>query len=253
MKPIITILLLFIGSLVFSQITLLQEYPFHDKEEVHYNAIYKWGLLEINAGKVTFRVDSINENGTDYYKFKSTGVSLPKYDWIYKIRDTFQSKVEVVNFQPIYYERRTLEGDYQVYNRSFFNDDLIEMYLENNKTGKSYTSLPLEKDIFDLQTAVYYARLLDLKNAKLGDTFQFNIIIDGKPYHIPITYEGQEIVELSKNKKYSCHKISTSVIEGTIFKKGQIINVWVSDDGRQYPIRVEAPIIVGKVKAEIIE
>jgi hypothetical protein len=86
----------------------------------------------------------------------------------------------------------------------------------------------------------------------MSDEYSFTIIIDGEIYEIPIRYEGLETIELN-NINYPCFRISTQVIEGTIFKSNQTIKVWVSTDGRQIPVKVEAPIIVGQVKAELVE
>jgi hypothetical protein len=213
--------------------------------------VYHWGLLNIKAGVVVFQVDSVFENQHPIYLFSSTGVSLKKYDWIYPIRDTFRSRVYAENFRPIFYERHTTEGDYSAHNISYFKpeDKLIQMELDNSKDGYRIRSLAYAPTILDLQTAVYFARLLDFQNAVMGDEYNFDIIIDGQQYQLPIHYEGKEVIQLNKNHSYSCYRISTEVIEGTIFESSQKIMVWVSDDGKQTPIKVAAPIKVGQVEA----
>ncbi len=255
MKQVLVIIVFFFSFSAISQITLLEEYPFYDGETLKYDAIYQWGIMEIHAGTVVFRVDSVNESGESIYYFSSIGITKAKYDWIYKIRDTFQSKVRVEDFRPLYYLRNTEEGDNSVYNEIFFQEDdnLIVMHLYNNEDAYQQKSLAYQADILDLQTAVYYARMLNFEDAYMGNGYKFNVIIDGKPYLIPIRYEGKETVHLSNNRNYSCYRISTQVIEGTIFKSGQTIKIWVSDDGKQIPVKVEAPIIVGRVKAELVE
>jgi len=255
MKQIWIIILFTVCSSAYSQITILDKYPFSNNEEVVYDAVYKWGLIEIHAGTVNFHVDSLQEDGISIYHFQSTGITKSKYDWIFKIRDTFQSKVRTEGFKPQYYQRNTLERDYQVNNEIYFqeNEGRIYMQLENNKEGIRQKIIPYSTKLLDLQTAVYYARLLNFKEAQMGDTFRFDIIIDGQNYTIPIRYEGKELVYLSNGKNYSCYRISTQVIEGTIFKSGQTIKVWVSDDGRQIPVKVDAPIIIGQVMAVLVE
>lgn len=254
MKKLFVVFFFFGLTNLYSQITLLKEYPFQAGEKVAYDAIYEWGFIEIRAGDVLFQVDSVYENNESIYHFSSFGNTKAKYDWIYKIRDTFQSKVKIENFQPIYFKRNTLENDYQANNETFFQqeENRILMHLDNSKEGFRQTSLAYDADVLDLQTAVYYARMLNLENARMGDGYTFNIIIDGEPYTIPIRYEGKELIHLN-NKSYNCYRISTQVIEGTIFKSGQTIIVWVSDDGKQIPVKVEAPIIIGRVKAELVE
>jgi len=255
MKKIIVILFYFFLHPVYSQITLLESYPFQAGEKVVYDAIYDWGFITLKAGVVTFYIDSLQKDGEAYYLLHSTGISKPNYDWLYMVRDSFQSTVKVSDFQPIHYKRNTNEGKYQVNNEIFFKEEegIIQMELDNTEDGYRITSLPYENDVFDLQTAVYFARLLDPASARMGNIYHFHIIIDGEPYTIPIRYEGKEILHLSNGNSYSCHRISTEVIEGTIFRSQETIKIWVTDDGSQIPIKVEAPIIVGKVIAELTE
>jgi len=255
LKKGLIIFALLLSLLTYSQITILEKPPFQYGEIGEYDAIYQWGLITIRAGTVVFSVDSIYEDGTAYYLFSSIGVSKKKYDWLYSIRDTFNSKVRIHDFQPIIYQRHTSERTYIVNNKTQFleEENLIMMQLDNSEEGYRTESLPYEKGMLDLQTAVYFARMLDFEKARNGDGYEFNIIIDGKPYTIPITFEGKETIELQRNKPISCYKISTHVIEGTIFKSGQSINIWVNDDGSQVPVKVEAPILIGHIKAELRE
>jgi hypothetical protein len=39
------------------------------------------------------------------------------------------------------------------------------------------------------------------------------------------------------------------MIEGTIFKSGEALYIWITDDKNHLPILVEAKILVGSVKA----
>lgn len=242
------------STFVLGQIKPMETLPFIPGEEIKYHAIYEWGFIEIKAGMVQFNVDTINHNGQSCFHFKSTGNSLPKYDWIYKVRDSFESIVEKNSFQPLYYERHTNEGDLNILNKTYFRADesRIDMELYSSEKGASIKSIPYEAGILDLQTAVYYARLLSFENAMMGEEYTFKVIVDGERYDIPIRYEGLETIKLGNNS-YSCYRISTQVIEGTIFKSHQTIKIWVTDDGRQIPVKVEAPIIVGLVKAELID
>jgi len=255
MKQTISIFILTLAPLLLlSQIKVVDKIPFEEGEIIKYHAIYKWGFIEIKAGLVEFTVEKALRDKETCYHFKGVGNSIPKYDWIYQVRDTFQSYVRPRDFQPLYYERNTSEGSYQVLNKIWFDEEsqLIKMELYNNEKGASNRSIPFDHQILDLQTAVYFARLLDFSNAQMSDEYSFTIIIDGEIYEIPIRYEGLETIELN-DIKYPCFRISTQVIEGTIFKSNQTIKVWVSTDGRQIPVKVEAPIIVGQVKAELVE
>lgn len=239
--------------LLLSQIKVSENRSFEEGEKINYHAIYKWGFIEIKAGLVEFSVEKVVQDNEPCYHFKSIGNSIPRYDWIFKVRDTFQSVVRIRDFQPLFYERHTSEGGYEVLNRTFFEEEneLISMELNNSEEDSSIKTIPLEKGLLDLQTAVYFARLLDFSQANMGEEYHFNILIDGEYYKIPIRYDGLENIELN-GKQYPCFKISTEVIEGTIFRSNQRIDIWVTNDDKQIPVLVEAPIIVGRVKAELI-
>lgn len=254
MKRAFSIFILgFLLNSVVAQIALLEEYPFKSGEIGSYDAIYEWGFIEIRAGEVQFEIETLIEDSDSLFHFKSIGNSKSKYDWIYTVRDTFQSKVYTQNFLPKYYQRRTSEGSYSVFNEIFFDydDHSIRMELSNSEKGSQSKMMAYEEGIYDLQTAVYYARFLNFENALMGEAYEFNVIIDGQLYQIPIRYEGKEMIHLPDDISYNCYRISTQVIEGTIFKSHQTIKIWVSDDGRQIPVKVEAPIKVGTVKAEL--
>lgn len=253
MRLSLLIFIVLFESSLWAQIKPLKDFPFSAGEKVSYHALYEWGFIEIKAGLVEFSVDESHRNEQKEFLFRSIGNSLPQYDWIFKVRDTFQSRVLKANLVPVYYKRSTNEGDYQVRNETHFNlaNQTIDMKLFNSDDGHRKASIKYEPGIFDLQTAVYFARLLDFRTAAMGETYTFSIIIDGELYKIPIRYEGKESLVLDNKTTYNCFRISTKLIEGTIFKSNQTITIWVSDDGRQIPVRVIAPIIVGTVKAEL--
>ena len=48
-------------------------------------------------------------------------------------------------------------------------------------------------------------------------------------------------------------KIVPLLIEGTIFKGGEKMTVWVSDDANHLPLRVDSPILVGSIKVDLME
>lgn len=100
----------------------------------------------------------------------------------------------------------------------------------------------------DVQTAVYYARLWDLKNAIIGDQKLVRLIISGEFFTIPMTYRGIENVKHKNGKRYSCYKITTKVVEGLIFRANQEISIFISEDENQLPLVVTAPILIGRVE-----
>ncbi len=236
------------NQFLFAQQTAL---PFKSGEKLTYKVSYNWEFVWVDAGKVVFEVDSLQYNKQPAYQFKSFGRSMATYDWIFKVRDHFQSVANAGNFNPYWYERNTREGDFRVENSFEFDytKNQIIAKTENSKRPASVDTLTLEKFILDLQTAVYYARSLNFNEMESGDKIPLNVIIDGELYDLFVRYQGLGIIENYNGQIYRCHKFSAMLVEGTMFKEGEDLSIWVTDDKNHIPILVEAKILVGSVKA----
>ena len=223
-------------------------------ETIFYDVAYNWGFIWVDAGKVKFSVDSLVIDGRPVYHFKSSGRSLKIYDWIFKVRDYYESYADAVSFEPVYFRRNTYEGGYFVKNEYNFDyeNKKIFSHTENSDKPETYDTLNLLPGIKDVQTAVYFARSINFSDKKIGEKFYFSMIIDNEVYNIYARYLGKEIVENIDGRIYRCHKFSAMLVEGTIFKGGEDLLVWATDDKNQIPVIVEAKIIVGSVKAYLV-
>jgi hypothetical protein len=225
--------------------------PFKSGEKLHYKVSYNWEFVWVDAGKVVFEVDSIQYKNLPAYQFKSYGRSLSTYDWIFKVRDNFQSVANAQSLQPYHFKRNTQEGGYTVNNSLDFNytDNQVISFTENSQHPASIDTLAIEGLMLDLQTAVYYARTLDYKAMRIGEKIPFRVIMDGEIFDMYGRYLGVETIENYDRKIYRCHKFSALLIDGTIFTGGEDLFVWLTDDKNHIPILVEAKIMVGSVKA----
>jgi len=249
MRTILSIFLLFIALNAFTQSKAI---PFHSGEKLIYSAHYHWGLFWMEAGEVIFQIDFEQRKDSQILKMQSVGRTLPKYDWLFKVRDTFASEAIYPEMRPLLAKRINYEGKDWVRNFYTFNwkENRVARDMESNQKPRIIDTIFLPNDhIVDVQTAVYYARLWDLSNAKIGDQKLIRIMIGGEFYTIPMTYGGLEIVKHINGKNYSCNKITTKVVEGLIFRANQEISVYVTNDKYQIPVVVKAPILIGKVEA----
>jgi Protein of unknown function (DUF3108). len=228
-----------------------QERPFLSGESLHYKAIYCWGLIWLEAGEVTFSVAPKVVGCKPMYVLRSSGQSLPSYDWIYKVRDRFESIVDSATLKPYSFVKESLEGGLKVYNHYSFN------YKTNNLLVQSQTSfrrkrtdtLDIKLGVLDVLTAVYYARCLDYSQLFVGQKIFLNLAIDNEIVAIYGRYLGKERLVLRDGRIFNTIKFSVLMVDGTIFKGGEDLLVWISDDRNKVPIMVEAKILVGKVRA----
>lgn len=226
-------------------------YPFQAGERFTYEVAYNWGVIWVDAGKVIFKVDTVEERGEKAFYFDSYGESYRFYDWIYKVRDRFQSVVSVKAFEPIWFVRDTYEGGYAVDNRYNYDweQGRVVSRTENSNKALTVDTLTIEACTMDVLTAIYYARTFEFENYKPGQKIPIHTIIDGAFYELYIRYLGREIKRNRDGKDYDCIKFSVMLVEGTIFAGGEDMVVWVTADENKVPIMVEARILIGSVKA----
>jgi len=93
------------------------EFAFGPGETLNYVVAYNWGFIWVDAGEVYFKT---NHDKT-VYEFEAFGRTYPYYDWLFKVRDLFQSKVDPATFQPLWALRKTYEGGNEVYNEFVFD------------------------------------------------------------------------------------------------------------------------------------
>mgnify|MGYP002640425381 CR=1 FL=1 len=255
MRNLLISIFAFMVLSISAQITITENYPFKNGEIASFEAAYEYGLIEFTGGTFSFITEQKKEDDQQIFLFKTIGSSLPSYDWIFEVRDTLFSKVNYSNFHPIYFQRNTSEGDYKVFNEIFFDDEKKSIFIELRNSVIEYrkNTIKWKAEVFDLQTAVYHVRMLEFKNAKIGDKYEFHILMEGSISKITITYEGKEFVELEDDLSFNCYKISTQVGQGTLVKSDETVFIWLSDDSRHIPVKLEAPLQIGKVKAELVK
>jgi len=227
---------------------------FQGGEEVVYNAYYNWGFIWVNAGIVTFSVeDTVYKNDPAYF-LSAYGQTYKSYDFLYKVRDTFEVFVDTLSLRPFEFKRVTNEGSTHSHHNYVFDRKDSLIYTSISKDNKPYKdSLLIWKDCsFDLLSMVYKARNIDFDNYLPGDRIPIRMIVDGKIYDLYVTYKGKETVKNKEGRKFRCYVFSPLLVEGTIFTSGEGMTVWVTDDDNRIPIIVKAKILIGSVKAMFV-
>ena len=224
-------------------------------ELITYKAYYNWGIIWIHAGDVEFKVTSKKYEGRDVYHLYSYGTSFKSYDWIFKIREKYQSYVDTETLMPLWYERDVTEGSYTAFEDYKFDykNNQIHTYVQKRKNPGVTGALPLTPCLFDVISAVYYFRCVDFSKYREGDKIPISMILDSQTYQLYIRYLGKEEVKTRDKKKFNCIKFAVQLVEGTVFKGDEDAVIWVTDDANRVPVIVEAQILVGSVKAVLSE
>jgi hypothetical protein len=197
---------------------------FKTGERVTYKAGYKWGLISVNAGEAIFTVDTSRFEDKPSIHFVSEGRTYKAYDPFFKVRDRFETYSAIDDLRPYRYIRNTSEGGYNVFNDNVFDyeNGLTYVVRDHVKNINRLDTMPIKGCTYDALSMIYNARL------------------------------RKEVVKW-KGQKYRCVLFSPSLVSGTIFKEGDEMKVWITDDANRIPLIVESPLIVGKVRAVVKE
>ncbi|MDW8332585.1 MAG: DUF3108 domain-containing protein [Bacteroidia bacterium] len=215
--------------------------PFAPGEKVVYRVHYGW----FTAGYATFSVAPKLEyhNGRACYRLYGEGRSLSSFDWFYKVDDRFTSWMDAEAVMPWKYEKHWREGDYRYDDTVAFDHDARTIRGRNGKfSAPEYTQ--------DMLTAFYYARCLDLNRAETGRVFPIPTFFDDGVYPLGLKVLGKETISCELGK-VRCVKVAPILIAGRVFKGEQEMTIWITDDENRLPVRIESPVIVGSIRADI--
>jgi hypothetical protein len=77
--------------------------------------------------------------------------------------------------------------------------------------------------------------------------------LDGEVFPSYVRYLGKETIKSDLLGQVRCIKFRPKLIEGTLFKGGEEMVVWVTDDDNRMPVYVQTPILVGTIKVSLIK
>ncbi|MDX2063981.1 MAG: DUF3108 domain-containing protein [Bacteroidia bacterium] len=203
----------------------------------------------LTAGYAYFSVGKqlSTHKGKSCYVIQGTGRSVPAFDWIYLVRDSFTTYVDAQRLVPHTYERIVHEGDYNFADKVSFDHEQRRI-----RTGKK-GEFEMDGLTHDLLSAFYYARNLGLTNFTVGQSYEMPVFLDDKTYNLGMTVLGREVVETELGK-FNCLKITPKLVTGRVFKEdGEPMLLWVTDDANYIPIKITSPLVVGSVQVRLIK
>jgi hypothetical protein len=217
---------------------------FKDGETVTMRVYYSTLGMFIGAGDATFTTTLERFNGKPVYHCVGDGKTFSFFDNFFKVRDRYETYIDTATMLPVKFVRNVSEGGYKAYNNVTFN--------RSAKTATTTKGVFEVTDcIQDVVSATYYARNIDFKKYKPGDRIPFDMFLDDEVYHLYLRYIGKETIK-TRYGKFRSIKLKPLLIKGTIFKGGEQMNVWMSDDPNHLLLRVESPISVGSIKVDMM-
>jgi len=221
-------------------------FPFIPGEKLTF--ALKWTFIP--AGKAVLEVLPIKTiKGIKTNHFLLTVRSNSFVDQFYKVRDRIDAYTDIEMNHSVLYKKKQLEGTTK--------RDIVVKFNWDKKEA-SYTNFEEKRDpikilagTFDPLSVFYYARLFDLKN----DLIIERPVTDGKK-----TVIGKAPIIKRETIKLKIGTFDTYLIEpevehiGGVFEKskGAKIQLWVTADQRQMPVKIKSEVIVGSFVGELV-
>ncbi|PVX52213.1 uncharacterized protein DUF3108 [Balneicella halophila] len=248
-KTVILLIALSAFSVSHLNAQCIENNAFTAGEKLEFTGYYNWGLLWVNAGKITMNVKKTEFLGKPAYELKGIGRNAKAFDMFFSLRDTLTSVVDKETLIPYSLDRITNEGSYKarhVYTYNYSNNT-INAFI--NKKGKQKnSSIPFNGCVTNLMNVLYYARNIDYEALNKGDRIPIKMLVDAEISNVEIRYRGKEEIKTKSGLKVKCYRITPVLPNGAMFEDGDGMSVWLTQDENKVPVMVEAKIRVGSVK-----
>jgi len=223
-------------------------------ERLNYQLYYNVSFIWIPAGTCEFRVRNATYNKKPAYKLSAQGKSYKSFDSFYRVRDTLVSYVDTEFLTPLRAYKYTHEDNWNGIDdfsfRKVNNNWQVTTHLKRKHGWKPAEESESLHCGFDIVTSIYRLRCFASPDMyTLGKRLDIPVRLDDGEYMVHLTYLGKERIKLYGAGYYNAHAFTLSMIEGNIFKRSDVLKMWISDDKNRIPLLIESPIRVGYVKA----
>nr|WP_319399943.1 DUF3108 domain-containing protein [uncultured Carboxylicivirga sp.] len=200
----------------------------------------------VTGGKAYLSVNDSVINNTKTMHVVAKGETVGVTDVLYKIRDQYESFIDVKTQLPVKAIRSIREGRYRYYNEVEYNRDSSQVISQKSGTHD------VQEGILDILSAFYFARNNKFNNnLTKGEVIEFMTYFSDENFPLRIRYQGVETIK-TKMGKVECYKFSPVTEVGRAFKTEDDMHVWISKDKNRIPIRVRFDLAVGSFTCDLV-
>ncbi|MFZ4620268.1 MAG: DUF3108 domain-containing protein [Bacteroidota bacterium] len=200
----------------------------------------------ITAGYAEMAIPSMEHVlGNPTYKVQFNVRSTPTFDFFFEVRDRYETYLDSAGIFPWRFEQHIKEG-------KFTRDYTAVFDQKNHKAKSGDQEYDIPPQVHDIMSAFYYARTIDYSNFKVGQRVNLQNFYKGKSNPLDIKYLGKQKISV-KAGTFNCIIVEPMVKEGGLFKSDGRILIWLSDDERKIPVKVNTKVIIGSIDAELKE
>ena len=208
-------------------------------------------VFDVNYGFITAGEATLQVAGTDTldgrvcYRIEFRVNSLPSFAWIYRVVDRYVTYIDEETIAPWKFEQHVREGSYS---RDFTAAFDQRKHIATTSEG----TYPIPPYVHDILSAFYFARTLDYGPMKPGDQVQMYNFYKDKTYELGVRFLGRQDLDVAAGT-FKTVVIEPLVKEGGLIKSEGRIVIWLTDDDRKIPVRVNTKVVIGSIDTELRE
>lgn len=235
---------IFIALSSFAQtLPYLKESSFQENEELSYRL--KYGILLAAEGTLKVERSNLEFDKKPVYHLMAYGKTSGAFSVFYTVNNRYNSYIDKETYLPYFYSENIREGKYR-------RNDQVRFDQKSRTITATKGTFKGANQTFDLLSAYYFARNLDLSSVKVGDTFKLTYFLSDEVTSLGITYVGKERIKTPMGT-FDCLKFNPEIAPGRIFRKDSKLYLWVTDDGNRIPVKAKVEILVGSVTLELTD
>ncbi len=199
----------------------------------------------VTAGEATIRVSETIYQKRPCMRVEFTLRSKPFFDLFYRVDDHYLTILDSEGVFPWRFEQHIREGGYS-------RDFVAEFDQINHRATTTEGLYVIPPYVHDIMSAFYFARTVNYDTMQPGQRIHLRNFYKDSTYELDVRYRGKQDIEVEAGT-FRCVVIEPLVKEGGLFKSDGKIFLWLSDDERRLPIRVNTKIPIGSIDSELTE
>jgi len=204
----------------------------------------RWGFITAGAASL-----EVSEDSEGWMTFSARAQSLPVLDAIYPVRNLMESTVELPGVKTRRYYKRVKEGWGKERDEEMLFDPAFG-HVRHFKRGKLRHEVKVPEGVQDPLSCLYWYRIQPAK----GTLPVYVDIADGSRL-----VTGSVSILRKERVETPAGTFDTVVVEprmegiGGVFEKspGARIFVWLTDDARRMPVKLQSEVMIGSFTAEL--
>lgn len=211
-------------------------------ETLTYDVNYKF----VTAGRGIMKVGEkpATVSGRPTYNITFDVKTTAAFDKVFKVRDHYQTYIDVDGIFPWRFEQQVREGKYS-------RDFAANIDQRANMARTTEGAFKVSPYVHDILSAFYYVRTVDIGKMKKGQSFLLKNFYGKKAHDLRVRILGKERVKVTAGT-FDCVIVEPLVVEGGLFKNEGRILVYMTDDERKIPVKVSTKVLIGSIDSELV-